>query len=140
MRAVLAYWPVLAGIVAAIAAVFALRRRRDRAMEHGRAAVKPRTRSSIAAAYDQATKQLAKHGTRREAGVTPRELANRAVATGAPAAAELSELTELYYKAEWGGRSDPAAEARAHELAIAIRNRLRAAEKSAPDRKTSLPA
>lgn len=140
MRAVLAYWPALAGIAAAIAAVFALRRRRDRAMEHGRAAVKLRARSSIAAAYDQATKQLAKHGTRREAGVTPRELADRAVATGAPAAAELSELTELYYTAEWGGRSNPAAEARAHELAIAIRNCLRAAEKSAPDRKTSLPA
>jgi transglutaminase-like putative cysteine protease len=125
MATVLSFWPALAGIAGAIAAVMLLRRRRGRAMEHGRAGLPTRVRSSIAGTYDQVLKQLAKHGTRREPGITPRELAHRAVAADAPAAAELSELTELYYAAEWGGRSDPAAEQRAHELAIAIRNRLR---------------
>jgi hypothetical protein len=100
-------------------------------MEHGARVHKPRARSSIAGVYDQVTKQLAKHGMRRDPGVTPRELADRAVAKGDPAAAALRELTELYYAAEWGGRRDPAAEQRASELAIAIRDSLRAAAKSA---------
>jgi protein-glutamine gamma-glutamyltransferase len=128
---VLAYWPLLATLAAAIAGFVAWRRRRGPAMEHGARVHKPRVRSPIAAVYDQVTKQLAKHGTRREPGITPRELADRAAAKGDPAAAELLELTELYYAAEWGGRRDPAAEQRASELAIAIRNSLRAAAKSA---------
>jgi protein-glutamine gamma-glutamyltransferase len=128
---VLAYWPALAGLAAAIAAFVAWRRRRGPAMEHGARVHKPRARSSIAGVYDQVTKQLAKHGMRRDPGVTPRELADRAVAKGDPAAAALRELTELYYAAEWGGRRDPAAEQRASELAIAIRDSLRAAAKSA---------
>jgi protein-glutamine gamma-glutamyltransferase len=131
MRSVLAYWPALAGVAFTIAAVILLRRRRGRAMEHGRAGLPPRARSTIATVYDQVLKQLAKHGTRREPGITPRELAHRAVAADAPAAGELSELTELYYAAEWGGRHDPAAEERARQLAIAIRNRLREAARPA---------
>jgi protein-glutamine gamma-glutamyltransferase len=128
---VLGYWPVLAGIAAALAGFIAWRRRRGPAMEHGARVHKPRARSPIAAVYDQVTKQLAKHGTRREPGVTPRELADRIAARGEPVASELHELTELYYAAEWGGRRDPAAEQRATELAIAIRNSLRSASKSA---------
>jgi hypothetical protein len=131
MRAVLAYWPVLAAIVAAIVAVIMLRRRRGPAMEHGRGGRRSRARSPIAAVYDGVAKQLARHGVRRDAGITPRELAERAHASGEPGAAELRELTELYYAAEWGGRRDPAAEQRAHELAVAIRNELRDARKSA---------
>ncbi|HEY5924796.1 MAG TPA: DUF3488 and transglutaminase-like domain-containing protein [Kofleriaceae bacterium] len=128
---IVAYWPILAGVAAAIAGFFVLRRRRGRAMEPGARIVRPRARSPIAAAYDQVIKQLAKHGTHRDAGVTPRELAERAAAKGNPAATELRELTELYYAAEWGGRRDPAAEARASELALAIRKSLRDAAKSA---------
>ncbi|HEY5952138.1 MAG TPA: DUF3488 and transglutaminase-like domain-containing protein [Kofleriaceae bacterium] len=129
--ALLQYWPLLAGLAAAIAGAMALRRRRGREMEHGARVHKPRARSPIAAVYDQVTKQLAKHGTRRDPGVTPRELANRVAAKGDPAAAELRELTELYYAAEWGGRRDPAAEQRASELAQAIKNALRDAPRSA---------
>ena len=131
LRAVLAYWPVLAAIVAAIVAVIMLRRRRGPAMEHGRGGKRSRARSPIAAVYDGVAKQLARHGVRRDAGTTPRELADRVRASGEPGAAELRELTELYYAAEWGGRRDPAAEQRAHELAVAIRNGLRDARKSA---------
>ena len=39
----------------------------------------------------------------------------------------IGELTDLYYTAEWGGRSTPSAEARATELAMAIRQALVAA-------------
>ena len=100
-------------------------------MEHGGGrASKPRSRSSIAAVYDQVVKQLAKHGTRREPGVTQRELANRVRARGEPGAAELDELTELYYAAEWGGRRDPAAEERARQLAIAIQTAIRTAPRA----------
>jgi len=119
------FWPIIAVVAAAIAAFMVLRRRRMPGMEHGARLHKPRARSPIAALYDQVAKQYAKHGTRRDPGVTPRELAKRAAANGAPAASELGELTELYYAAEWGGRRDPAAEQRASQLAIAIRDSLR---------------
>jgi hypothetical protein len=46
---------------------------------------------------------------------------------GDATAALVSELTELYYAAEWGRRRDPAAEQRAAELAHRIRDALRAA-------------
>jgi transglutaminase-like putative cysteine protease len=125
------FWPILAGLAGAIAAFMIWRRRRGTAMEHGARVHRPRARSSIAGAYDQAIKQLAKHGTRRDPGVTPRELAERVTAQGQPVASDLRELTELYYAAEWGGRRDPAAEQRASQLAIAIRNTLRDSAKSA---------
>ncbi len=133
---IFAYWPVLAIIAGAIAGFVAWRRRRGPDLEHGARVHKPRVRSPIAAVYDQVTKQLAKHGVRRDAGITPRELADRAVAKGDPGAAELRELTELYYAAEWGGRRDPAAEQRAAELATAIRHSLRSAAKSGPAART----
>jgi hypothetical protein len=40
---------------------------------------------------------------------------------GKPGAMQLAELTELYYAAEWGQRSEPAAEERAVTLASEIR-------------------
>jgi transglutaminase-like putative cysteine protease len=126
MVAVLAYWPVVAAIAAAIAAFVMWRRRRSGPdMEHGRGPNRRRARSPIASTYDQVIKQLAKHGTRRDAGMTPRELADRVIQRGDPAAAELRELTELYYADLWGGRSDAAAEQRAGQLAITIRTALR---------------
>jgi transglutaminase-like putative cysteine protease len=125
MVAALRLWPLLAGIGAVLAVLVAVRRRRAPDMLHGRATGRPRARSPIAAIYDQVSKQLARHGTRRAPGVTPRELADQLAAKGDPAAAELRELTELYYAAEWGGHRDPAAEQRATELALAIRTALR---------------
>jgi hypothetical protein len=47
-------------------------------------------------------------------------------ARGDGAAGQVSELTELYYAAEWGRRRDPVAERRAGELAREIRAALRA--------------
>jgi transglutaminase-like putative cysteine protease len=128
LKAALSYWPIAAGVALAIGLVVAVRRRRHRAMEGGgRRAIRARARAKIAAIYDQVARQLAKAGTARETGTTPRELAARLVARKAPGAAEVHELTELYYGALWGGRSDPAAERRAEELATAIKIAIRTA-------------
>ncbi len=130
MTAVLRFWPYLGALAAAIAAFVLLRRRRPPDLVNGRRA-KARARSPIAAIYDQVASQLARAGRRREPGTTPRELAERALARDEPAAAELAELTGLYYAAEWGGHRGPAAEQRARELASTIRIRLRQARKAA---------
>jgi hypothetical protein len=89
-------------------------------------APRPRTRSAIAQAYEASLKALAKVGHGREPATTPREHAARLTRTGAPGAAEVRELAELYYAAEWGGVRDPEAERRAGELAIAIKSHIRA--------------
>ncbi len=125
---VLTYWPIVLGGALLVSLVLALRRRRVREMDAGGSrAAKARTRARIAAIYDQVARQLAKAGTPREAGTTPRELASRLVQRKAPGAAEVHELTELYYAALWGGRRAPAAERRAEELAEAIRAAIRTA-------------
>ena len=105
-----------AGLVVAVIAFVAVRRRRGgpRAMDGGK--VKRRARGAIAQAWDAAVRALAKAGVARDAAITPREYAARATI----ASAELRELVELYYTAEWGGRADAAAERRAGELADAI--------------------
>ena len=78
--------------------------------------VKRRARGAIAQRWDAAVRALARAGVARDAAITPREYAARAKIAGA----ELRELVELYYAAEWGGRADAAAERRAGELAEAI--------------------
>ncbi|MEJ7604642.1 MAG: DUF4129 domain-containing protein, partial [Kofleriaceae bacterium] len=83
-----------------------------------------RERSTVGEVYQRASKLLAKAGFPRAAAVTPRELAIRLTERGELVAAEVSELTDLYYAAEWGGRRDPVAEARATALVDLIRTRL----------------
>ncbi len=122
LKTVVSYWPIALIGTLAIALVMALRRRNVRDMLGGGGARgKPRSRSRIATTYDGVLKDLAKAGTRREAGMTPRELAALLARQNKPGASELAALTDLYYAAEWGGRADPAAEARALELATAIK-------------------
>jgi len=115
---------LLASIAGAIVIVVIVRRRRRRETDPlaPSARARPRSRSAIAQAYHRVAKQLAKHGLAREPGVTPHEHASR-LAT--PFAADVRELTDLYYAAEWGGRSDAAAERRAVELAGSITSALR---------------
>ena len=120
--AVFRWWPLAALAGIAFAAIALVRRRRGDALSPTRAVARPRERSGVARIYDQIARQLAKAGVAREPGTTPRELASRA---NLPAAAEVRELVELYYAAEWGRRHDPAAERRAGELADQIRSTLR---------------
>ena len=122
-------WPVVALLAAAGLAAL-LRRRRRIARGAPRRRPRPRPRSAIAAIYDDVARALARSGAPREAATTPRELADRMAARGDAVAGPVSELTDLYYAAEWGRRDDPAAEQRAGELARQIRATLRAAERA----------
>jgi hypothetical protein len=98
------------------------RRRKAKLPPEGRA-LKPRKRSTVAQVYDGVAKQLAKAGFTRTSGTTPRELATKLASH--PAGPAVSELIDLYYAAEWGGRRDPAGEDRAEVLAAEIKQTLR---------------
>ena len=115
----LRHWPVLVGLISGAVAWSLWRRRRGTEITTRRRQV--RERSAIARTYHATLRQLANHGIARAPGVTPRELAARIQTDLGP---PVRELTDLYYAAEWGGRSDPAAERRADELAAAIKASL----------------
>src|SRR5262249_1270019 len=83
-------------------------------------------RSPIAAAYAAVLARLARAGHPRDPAATPRELACDLAARGVPGAAQLGELTELYYRADSGAQVPDAAIARAAELRRAIEQALRA--------------
>jgi protein-glutamine gamma-glutamyltransferase len=113
------HWRWLLGGASTIALAVGLwlRRRRQRAgprLDGG--GVRTRERSELATLYERAARRLAKRGHRRAPSVTPRELARDLAARAVPGAAELAELTELYYAAAWGGRADDALVARARAL------------------------
>jgi hypothetical protein len=122
------HWPIGAVVGTGLIAFAIVRRRRRRpsALEGGRSR-KARVRSTVAAVFDQVVIALGKAGVARDAALTPRELARRMTQRAEPGAAQLGELVELYYAAEWGGRRDPAAEDRAAVLAGEIRDALDAA-------------
>jgi len=120
LSSLLRFWPIGVALALAVAAFALRRRRRTRALAEA-SGTAPRGRTSIARLYDAVLRRLATAGLARSPAQTPRELAARI--TG-PFAADVRELTELYYSAEWGGRTDPAAERRASELAAAIRAAL----------------
>jgi protein-glutamine gamma-glutamyltransferase len=114
-------WPIAIPIVAvAIAVILSRRRLRANALAPT-ARGAHRSRTSIAELYDAVSRRLAKAGLARPPAQTPREYAQL---LAAPVAPEVRELTEIYYAAEWGRRSDPAALRRASELAAAIRAAL----------------
>lgn len=108
-------WPVLVALAAGAALWLRLRRRRaGDAMTRGRS--RPRVRSGIAEVYDGVARALTRAGVPREAAVTPRELAAQLIVRGEAVAAQVNELTELYYAAHWGGHDEPAALDRAVAL------------------------
>jgi protein-glutamine gamma-glutamyltransferase len=122
---------LLAGLVAApIALVLARRVRRRPGAPAASYRPRPRTRSPVAQIYDDVARALARAGVAREASLTPRELVQRMAERGDQAAAQVGELTELYYAAEWGQRCDSAAEQRAGALAHEIRATLHAARRA----------
>jgi hypothetical protein len=133
-----ARWWLAIPVVGAIAFVVLRRRRRRRgSRDLVEVPRRPRIRSTVAETYDQVARVLARAGFAREVAVTPKELAARMIARGDPGAAQLGELVELYYTAEWGGRRDPTAEARAAQLAAEIRAALEAARRDKRARRSS---
>jgi hypothetical protein len=96
----------------------------------GRAAA----RSAVDAIYLAVQSRLARRGYPRVASVTPREHAAALRRAGAPGAEPYADLTELYYRASYGGTSDSAdLLARARTL----RDAVLAALREAPRRRAS---
>ena len=127
--AALRTWPATIAVLG-LGAYLLIRRRRRRTVDPlTTARTLRRQRSSVAGVYDQVAKALAKAGFARETGTTPRELAVRMSSRGDPGAAQVGELIDLYYAAEWGGRRDPGAEVRAAALAVEIRSAVDAARR-----------
>ncbi|MFT3693142.1 MAG: DUF3488 and transglutaminase-like domain-containing protein [Kofleriaceae bacterium] len=124
--AIVAMWPAAVGIVIAIVMLVVWRRRRAPDSPEGGAVRQRRPKSAIAVTYHQVLKLLAKHGISRDPSTTPEELATKVQTDIGPS---LRELTTLYYAAEWGGRTDPAAERRAGELAGMIKTTLATASR-----------
>ncbi len=129
-NAAIEFWPVGGALGAGLVLFVLLRRKRRTDGMVTRGAGRPRTRSTVAEVFDQVAKVLAKAGIAREAAVTPRELATRMTERADPGAAQVGELVELYYAAEWGGRRDPEAEDRALVLAREIRAAIEAARRA----------
>lgn len=125
----LEHWPITLALIAAPTVLLLRRRRRGGGEPLLGARPVRRSRTTVAATYDQVQKALAKAGVTREAHTTPKELAVRMAAQDAPGAAQVGELVELYYAAEWGGRVPPEVEARAAALATEIRSALDAAKR-----------
>jgi protein-glutamine gamma-glutamyltransferase len=122
----IAHWPITVAVGAVIGALVILRTRRRwrRRIREREERPRPRVPSRIGELYGAIVRQLAKAGFARDPAVTPREHAAQLVERGAPGAARLVELVELYNAAEWGGHGGD--EARATALVEEIRAALTA--------------
>lgn len=114
----------LIAIALLIALAIGLRRYR-RAGPRAPRAPAARERTELVQLYERAARRLAQ----RPPATTPRELARELVGKGAPGAAQLDELTELYYAGQWGGAVDDAVLARARVLAAGIDQAVKQAKK-----------
>jgi transglutaminase-like putative cysteine protease len=119
---VLAYWPVLAAMLAVAVGIWLIRRPSTRAVVLRTRDT--RVRSAVARQFDAAARQLDRAGFHRAPATTPRAFA--AGLADPTLATPLGELVELYYAAAWGGVVPPNAEARATALANEIRVTLHA--------------
>ena len=125
------------GLVAAVLAVVLIRRRRRGRGDGGQRATHRRERDPVAQSYLATARTLGRRGFPRGPSVTPREHADSLAGAGAPGAAALAELTELYYTAEWSGRpSDPAARDRARALSAEIQEALKRSRRRKPGSET----
>lgn len=113
----------LAALAAGIIGLVLWRRRR--AGGSGASGTRRRDRDPIALAYQRAHRLLARRGFGKSEFETPREHARALRESGAPGAQTLADITELYYAAEYGGRSDSQSRERAHELVGQLEDQLR---------------
>jgi len=104
--------PLGLGLIALI--VWRIRRRRRGGKAWG---ADRRRRRPITEIWTHVVTRLGRAGLIRDPALTPRELARRWTAAGA---AELAELTELYYAVEYGGADEDEALPRARSLREAI--------------------
>jgi transglutaminase-like putative cysteine protease len=125
----LEHWPITLVVIGAPALLLLRRRRRGAPDALTGARPVRRERSTVAGVYDQVQKALGKAGMIRDSHTTPKELAVRMTERDDPGAAQVGELVDLYYAAEWGGRREPAAEERAQVLAREIKAALDAAKR-----------
>ncbi|MCX5746878.1 MAG: transglutaminaseTgpA domain-containing protein [Proteobacteria bacterium] len=105
------------GVTVILAIALWRRRRRTRVPGDAHARALARKRGVVAMLFDDASRRLARIGHVRDAATTPREFAAKLHAVGAPGAAPLGELVELYYVAHWRiEQGDPGVSARATAL------------------------
>ena len=119
-----------AALAAAVLALLLVRRRRRVRGQPAKRTPRRRERDPVAQTYLAALRTLRRRGFPRGESTTPREHASQLAGAGAPGAAQLGELCELYYTAEWGGvPSDLPTRARAELLSSQIQDALRIARK-----------
>ena len=119
------------GLALAVLAVMLIRRRRRGRSEGSGRSARRRDRDPVAQSYLAALRALGRRGFPRVDSVTPREHARSLAGAGAPGAAALAELCELYYAAEWRGvPSAPPARERARVLQAEIDEALRRARRN----------
>jgi protein-glutamine gamma-glutamyltransferase len=116
-RAALAAAVAAVGLVVAALALRRRRRRQDSALLGERRMRGPRPAPTVI--YVGVLRRLARRGHRKAASQTPREHARGL--RSEPFGAELAELVELHYAAEYGGGDGGELTARARALAAAIR-------------------
>ncbi len=92
---------ILAGAAVLALLVWRALRRRRAAPSEPRS--RPKARGPVAAIYTRVLHRLERKGFARAPAVTPRELARTAEERSLPYARQLTELTEIYYAAQWGG-------------------------------------
>jgi protein-glutamine gamma-glutamyltransferase len=115
---------------AVVIAIVLVRRRRRGHGEGSDRAPRRRDRDPVSQTYLAALRTLGRRGFPRGTSATPREHARSLVGAGAPGAAALTELCELYYAAEWSGvPSDEPARQRAQLLSSQIQDALRNVKK-----------
>jgi hypothetical protein len=110
-------WYLSVPLVLLLAAWIVVRVRRRRRLIPSGGSGERRRRRPVAEIWTQVVGRLGKRGLVRDPALTPRELARRWTAGGA---AELTELTELYYAVEYGNVDDASVLPRAKTLRDAI--------------------
>ena len=113
-------YKLLATVVALFALLWlvsALRRKTGHAKT---SAQRARHRRAVAIEYNRVLGRLAKRGYPRRAAQTPREYATSAVERKMPGCAPLTQLTELYYRVEYGEANAERLLGHAHALSKAI--------------------